>query len=183
MARRKRKKPAPFKPPAVTLKKYSPLAPLTPRVLALDPGKRNSYWSLLGLNPKTGKWTITQTGYLDIAADKGVEERLAIVHRNLLKLLVRTEPDHFVIERFIVRRSGKGNVSEHINMLCGIAYGLCRLLKIEPHYLIASQHKQFLKKHFQKTAPEVWPWLNTHEADATSLAFYVIKTFLAKNSV
>jgi len=180
MAKRKRKKKTPFKPPKITLKKFSPLAPLSPRILALDPGKRNSYWSLIGYHKDKGKWIIAQTGYLDISADLSVPERLAIVHKNLLKVFSRTEPSHFVIERFIVRRSGKGNVSEHVNMLCGIAFVLCRLLAIEPHYLIASQHKQFLKKRFDKVATEVWPHLNEHEADATSLAFYGVHHFVKK---
>lgn len=174
--RRRRKKKA--GPPKVTLRKFVPLSQLSPRVLALDPGKRNSYWAIVGYHKEKAKWVIGQTGYLDIAADLGVNERLTVVRRNLLQVLARTSPSHFVIERFIVRRSGKGNVSEHVNMLCGLAYALCSLMQVEPHYLIASQHKQFLKKHFGKTAREVWPFLNEHEADAASLAFYAIKHFL-----
>lgn len=180
MARKKRKKKPPFKPPKITLKKFSPLKGLTHKILALDPGKRNSYWSLIGFHAEKNKWVIAQTGYLDIAADRSVTERLTIVHKNLIKVLTRTDPEHFVIERFIVRRSGKGNVSEHVNMLCGIAFTLCRLLAVEPHYLIASQHKQFLKKRFDRVATEVWPHLNEHEADATSLAFYGVHHFVKK---
>jgi Holliday junction resolvasome RuvABC endonuclease subunit len=146
-----------------------------PKILGIDPGKRESWWTLLessqvGLHTR---WVLHNSGHLELDPDLPLAQRLPYMYQQVENLLRNQRASLVVAERFISRPGrGMGNVAEIVNLLLGILFSLCQQKKIPWLYVMPSVHKMWWERTFIRDITDRWPQLNAHEVDACSLAIF-----------
>lgn len=141
------------------------------RILSFDPGKLNTWWTLYA-TAKRGGLQLVRSAHLDLHPKEPVQVRLTANLKSTYKLVKKAKPDYVVAERFIQRRSGKGNVAEHINHFLGVLFVVCHKLHVPTIYTTSSVHKTWVKRTFGCDTHTYWSHLNAHQADASSLALW-----------
>lgn len=149
------------------------------RVLGIDPGKRQTWYSSLEMRyvRSCGQllpwWDLLESDHLDIDPDRPLNDRIGPTQEMLTSFVASQRPEVVIAERYIVRPGqGRGNNAEAINIVLGLLYATCSHLSIPCWLIIPSVWKQWWDRTFCRDWYDHWPRLNAHQADACSIGIY-----------
>jgi len=149
------------------------------RVLGIDPGKRQTWYSSLEVRYVSARgqlvptWKLIESDHLDLDPDRPLNERIAPTRDMLSTLIYKQRPEIVIAERYIVRPGqGRGNNSETINLMLGLLYDTCSQLDVNCLLIIPSAWKGWWDRTFCRSWYDHWPQLNVHQADACSIGIY-----------
>jgi hypothetical protein len=149
------------------------------RVLGIDPGKRQTWYSSLQVNyvrargQQVPTWNLIESDHLDLDPDQPLNQRIAPTRAMLAGFIYQQRPEIVIAERYIERPGqGRGNNSETINLVLGLLYDICSQLDVTCWLIIPSAWKVWWGRTFARTWYDHWPQLNAHQADACSIGIY-----------
>lgn len=149
------------------------------RVLGIDPGKRQTWYSVLQIEWLTVRgqrvptWDLIESDHLDLDPDTPLNDRIGPTRDMLSGFVYEKRPQLVIAERYIGRPGqGRGNNSETINVMLGLLYDTCSQLDVDCWLIIPSSWKTWWDRTFARSWYDHWPQLNAHQADACSIGIY-----------
>jgi len=145
-----------------------------PRILACDPGKVNFAWVF------RSNGEVSDSGW--VTPLKNINEDSEFVN-DFIELIVKTNPDYVILERFMVRNRGQSVLAEIINQMLGRIAMITALYTATPLIQVtAAQWKNWWNKTKKEDWEKVFSSLDSvHKRDAAGIAQYAEEYWLAKN--
>jgi Holliday junction resolvasome RuvABC endonuclease subunit len=158
------------------------------RVLGIDPGKRQTWYSSLEMGQVCSRgqlvpvWNLIESDHLDLDPDRPLNDRLAATRGMISTFIYDQRPEVVIAERYIVRPGqGRGNNAEAINIMLGLLYSACSHFDVPCWFILPSVWKQWWDRTFCRDWYAHWPKLNAHQADACSIGIYGYTRFRVKD--
>tara|TARA_R100001132_G_C3273249_1_gene95306 strand:+ start:3306 stop:3731 length:426 start_codon:yes stop_codon:yes gene_type:complete len=140
----------------------------------MDPGRKNFAWAL------REEGEVTRVGWVD-PIDTVTEDTAFI--NSCIELLVDTQPDFVVLERFMVRGGGQSMLAETLNQMIGRVAVLTRTYAgVELIQITSAQWKNWWNKSIKEDWHEAYANVESiHQRDACGMSEYIQNYWIDKN--